>query len=205
MQEGSESAHNIKVFVNIQMINVHDPIILIDQVYCDQKNTKFVYNKLHNYVSTTINLLNEEVKKKMPVCLINGSYNQRSSTFHVKDILYENITGITATKVAIKLVYSKTFRCPSVNKMKDVDIRQHHHTNDTEIGPNAYKGRNKTKPSFHRPHHKKIRNPSEPSIQQPAFFNVDEFGTKGNVEDDTEVRKAGSNVLSFASFLSYIT
>ncbi|EXC20044.1 hypothetical protein L484_015722 [Morus notabilis] len=191
---GSESAHNIKIFVNIQMNNVRDPII-IDQIYCDQKNTKFVYNKLHNYVSTTINLLNKEVKKKMSICLINGSYNQKSSTFRVKDILYQNITGITATKVAIKLVCSKTFRCPSVNKMKDVDIRQHHHTNDTDTGvvsllrPNAYKGRNKTKPSFHRSHHKKIRNPSEPSIQQPAFFNVDEFGAKGNVEDDTEAFK----------------
>ena len=108
----------------------------------------------------------------MSRCLItDGSYdNQQCSAVEVKDIFYENITGTSATKVAVKFNCSRRFKCEGV-VLKDVDIRRHHEKNKTQalcenvkltdIGfvaplcPNAHKGRNNTKPSVQQPHHKK--------------------------------------------------
>lgn len=68
MQGGSGSASNIK-FVDIKMVNVHNPII-IDQNYCDQQNSckeqvtrlcNFKERKFQPFISFTKKLLKQVI------------------------------------------------------------------------------------------------------------------------------------------------
>ncbi|EXB37618.1 hypothetical protein L484_021824 [Morus notabilis] len=149
-QGGSGSVSNIK-FLNIEMNNVYNPII-IDQNYCIEKK----------------------------------SCNEQNSAVEVRDILYRNITGTSAAKVAVKFDCSRSFKCENI-VLEDVDIRQHRGKDEVEAScknveltdfgvvsppcPHAHEGRkndNTAPPPVQQPGQGKNDTAPPPPVQQPG-------------------------------------
>ena len=111
---GSRNVDNI-VFQNIKMENVKNPII-IDQNYCDQETPwKEQVNPNHQFK------LNH---KPSFVCLQHNyspSYGLQNSAVQIRNIVYRNITGMSATKMTTIFKCSKTLPCQGI-MLKDINL-----------------------------------------------------------------------------------
>ncbi|KAH7557278.1 hypothetical protein JRO89_XS11G0100700 [Xanthoceras sorbifolium] len=90
-QGGSGYASNIK-FQNIEMFNVTNPII-VDQNYCDQ---------------------DKPCKDKVILFIYLFIISLSSSAVEVKNVVYQNIKGTSASKVAVKFDCSKKYPCEGI-------------------------------------------------------------------------------------------
>ncbi|GMN28913.1 hypothetical protein TIFTF001_051694, partial [Ficus carica] len=141
-QGGSGSANNM-TFMNIEMNNVQNPII-IDQNYCAPKK----------------------------------ECEEKNSAIQVRDLWYQNITGTSATRVAIKFDCSNTVKCEGI-VLQDVNLRQYRLGDEvqascknvelTDIGvvtprcPNAQEGNPPSAPAPPPP-------PSVPALPPPPLL-----------------------------------
>ncbi|PON34761.1 Glycoside hydrolase [Parasponia andersonii] len=130
-----------------------------------------------------------------------------SSAVQVRDVLYQNITGTSATKVAIKFDCSESFPCKGI-EIQNVDIRYHQKDKTkalcqnvelTDIGdvtpicPNVDKEKNNN--NNNNRNHNRVK--PKPLVPKQGVFNVDDFGAKRNGNDDTKAfKKAWKKVCS---------
>ncbi|GMN28029.1 hypothetical protein TIFTF001_051644, partial [Ficus carica] len=141
--DGGSGSANKMTFMNIEMNNVQNPII-IDQNYCAPKK----------------------------------ECEEKNSAIQVRDIWYQNITGTSATRVAIKFDCSNTVKCEGI-VLQDVNLRQYRLGDEvqascknvelTDIGvvtprcPNAQEGNPPSAPAPPPP-------PSVPALPPPQLL-----------------------------------